>query len=93
LKSIYYVQIISSHSNLINVFILYDLKENLIYFGEDQIKDTFMPIFNINSVDFYKAIPISEFLFKSFLRLSLSDLNKMNKNFFLAFNSLEEWII
>lgn len=93
MKPIYYVQIFTAHTDLINIFLLYDLKKNLIYFGEDKIEDVSMTIFNINSINFYKAIPISQFLFESFLKLSLKDLNKTNKNIFLAFNGLEEWII
>lgn len=92
LKPLYYVKIINNHLNFITVFLLYDLKKNVVYFGNDKIGEISIPILNSN-IDLYKTIPISKFLFDNFLQLSLIKLNKTNKNIFLAFNGLEEWII
>jgi hypothetical protein len=92
LKSKYYLQIYTNNKNIINVFILYNLKDNLIYFGVDKISDQHEQI-NHNKINLDKAIPISETSFKYFLNLSLSDLSNTNKNIFLAINGLEEWII
>lgn len=89
----YYLQVFSNHHNLITVFILIDLKEQKVYFGEDKISDSFYPLKQKEGINLNKAIPISKTLFISFLDLSLKDLNKINKNIFLAFNGLEEWII
>ena len=52
-----------------------------------------MPIFNPDKIRAQKIIPISKGCFEKFLDLSLKKLNKTNKNIFLAFNCLEEWII
>ena len=93
MKSQYYVQILNNHLNLITIFLLYDLEKNLIYFGEDKIGDVSMPIFNPDKIRAQKIIPISKGCFEKFLDLSLKKLNKTNKNIFLAFNCLEEWII
>ena len=92
LKSKYYLQIYTNHKNIINVFILYDLKNNLIYFGVDKISDLFEQI-DQNKINLDKAIPITEASFNRFLSLNLADLNNTSKNIFLAFNGLDEWII
>lgn len=86
----YYLYISSNHRNLITIFILYDLKKNLIYFGDDKIKNHYENIINFS---YKEKIPISEIKFKSFLELSLEKLQFTNKNIFLAFNGLDEWII
>ena len=93
MKSQYYVQIFNNHLNLITVFLLYDLEKNLIYFGDQRIGDVYMPIYDHRAIKLERAIPISKNLFCYFLQLSLEKLNKTNKNIFLAFNHLEEWII
>lgn len=93
MKSQYYVQIFNNQLNLITIFLLYDFEKNLIYFGDNRIGDVSMPIFNRQRIESQKIIPITKSCFENFLNLSLNKLNKTNKNIFLAFNSLEEWII
>ena len=92
LKSKYFLQIYTNNKNIINVFILYNLKDNLIYFGVDKISDLSEKI-DLSKIDLDRAIPITETSFNRFLNLNLADLNNTSKNIFLAFNGLEEWII
>ena len=92
LKSKYFLQIYTNNENIINVFILYNLKDNLIYFGVDKISDLCEKI-DQNKINLNRAIPITEASFNRFLNLNLADLNNTSKNIFLAFNGLEEWII
>ena len=86
----YYLYISNDHRNFITIFILYDLKNNLFYFGKNKIKDQSEKITHFS---YKEKIPLSERNFNLFLELSLNKLQFTNKNIFLAFNGLDEWII